>query len=159
MDHLESSNILCPQQHGFREYRSCETQLLEFMEEVSAAMESGTPTDVIIMEFAKAFDPVKHSLLVHKLNHFGIRGNTNSWIANFLHDREQAVVVECQVRCSTTLCPWSMPFSSLHHRPAPQSFFSLPTICRRHHPVPFHCLCPRLNGTTAGHQASGEVGI
>ena len=55
-----------PQQHSFRKYRSCETHLLEFIEEVSAALESGMPTDVIIMDFAEAFDRVNHSLLVHK---------------------------------------------------------------------------------------------
>ena len=57
-------------------------------------MESVASTDVIMIDFAKAFDRVNHSLLVHKLNHYGIRGNTNSWIENFLHDRKQAVVVD-----------------------------------------------------------------
>ncbi|KAK7095258.1 hypothetical protein V1264_006690 [Littorina saxatilis] len=46
------------------------------------------------MDFAKAFDKVNHSLLVHKLHHYGIRNSTNSWIASFLHGRSQAVVVE-----------------------------------------------------------------
>ena len=94
MDHLEDSDILVPQQHGFRKSRSCETQLLEFIEEVSTAMENGTSTDVIIMDFAKAFDKVNHSLLTHKLNHYGIRGSINCWIQNFLSDRKQAVVVD-----------------------------------------------------------------
>ena len=51
---------------------------LNLKEEVSPAMESVASTDVIMMDFAKAFDRVNHSLLVHKLNHYGIRGNTNS---------------------------------------------------------------------------------
>ena len=68
-------------------------QLLEVIKEVTAAMESGTPTDVIIMDFAKALDRVNHSLLVHKPSHYSIQGNVNSWITNFLHDRKQAVVV------------------------------------------------------------------
>jgi len=93
MHHLESNNILSTQQHGFRKHHSCETQLLEFVEEASSAMESGVATDVIIMDFQKAFDRVNHSPLVHKLDHYGIRGRTNSWIANFLSDRKQAVVV------------------------------------------------------------------
>ena len=41
-------------------------------------MVSGIATDIIIMDFAKAFDQVNHSLLVHKLDHYGIRGCTNS---------------------------------------------------------------------------------
>ena len=67
---------------------------LNLKEEVSPAMESVASTDVIMMDFAKAFDRVNHSLLVHKLNHYGIRGNTNSLIETFLHDRKQALVVD-----------------------------------------------------------------
>ena len=51
-------------------------------------------TDVLIMDFAKAFDKVNHSLLLHKLHHYGIRGQTWTWISNFLSDRQQSVVVD-----------------------------------------------------------------
>ena len=94
MHHLETKNILSKEQHGFRKHRSCETQLLEFVEEVSASMESGTTTEAVVLDFAKAFDRVNHSLLCHKLNHYGIRGNVNRFIANFLSGRTQSVVVE-----------------------------------------------------------------
>ena len=83
-----------PMQHGFRRKRSCETQLLEFVDDVSSNMSSGKQTDVLVMDFSKAFDKVSHSLLIHKLNHYGIRGKTNTWIQNFLSDRTQAVVVD-----------------------------------------------------------------
>ena len=52
------------------------------------------------MDFAKAFDKVHHSLLVllHKLHHYGIRGEVSRWIGSFLFNRhltaDQAVVVE-----------------------------------------------------------------
>ena len=46
------------------------------------------------MDFAKAFDKVNHSLLVHKLEHYGIRNTINHWIADFLDGRSQSVVVE-----------------------------------------------------------------
>ncbi|RUS78658.1 hypothetical protein EGW08_013585 [Elysia chlorotica] len=49
--------------------------------------------DMLVMDFAKAFDKVSHSLLVHKLQHYGITGAINKWIKNFLSDRKQAVVV------------------------------------------------------------------
>ena len=128
---------MCPQQHHFRKYRSGETQLLEFAEEVSAAMESGTSTNVIIMDFAKAFDRVNHNFQVHKLKHYGIRGNTNSWIANFLHDWKQAVVVD-GAKSDNTNVKLEVPqgsvlgpcFSSLYQQPASQSFSSFPIVCR-----------------------------
>ena len=64
------------------------------MEELTTNLEGGRQTDIIILDFAKAFDRVNHSLLVHKLQCYGIRGSTITWIANFLSDRCQAVVVD-----------------------------------------------------------------
>jgi ribonuclease P/MRP protein subunit RPP40 len=46
------------------------------------------------MDFSKAFDKVCHSLLLHKLDRYGIRGNTNRWIEAFLNNRTQKVVTE-----------------------------------------------------------------
>ena len=94
MSHADRNNILYPLQHGFRSKRSCETQLLEIVDDVSSNMSSGKQTNVLVMDFSKAFDKVSHSLLIHKLNHYGIRGKTNTWIQNFLSDRTQAVVVD-----------------------------------------------------------------
>ena len=74
MTHLELHGILCHQQHGFRRKRSCETQLLEFADELVNNMAKGKQTDILVMDFANAFDKVNHSLLVHKLHHYGIQG-------------------------------------------------------------------------------------
>jgi hypothetical protein len=46
------------------------------------------------MDFSKAFDKVSHSLLQHKLDHYGIRGKTCEWIKTFLSDRRPSVVIE-----------------------------------------------------------------
>ncbi|KAL8621234.1 hypothetical protein ACOMHN_018535 [Nucella lapillus] len=94
MSHLEHNKILCPQQHGFRKQRSCETQLIELADELISNMASGQRTDILVLDFAKAFDKVNHSLLSHKLHRYGVRGKINKWIANFLAKRRQAVVVE-----------------------------------------------------------------
>ena len=94
MNHLEENNILSPQQHGFRRKRSCETQLLELTEDLNETMEMGKQTDMIVLDFAKAFDKVNHDFLLHKLQHMGITGKINAWIKSFLADRRQAVVVE-----------------------------------------------------------------
>ena len=51
-------------------------------------------TDVAILDFSKAFDTVPHKRLLHKLSHYGITGKINLWIASFLLDRKQCVVVD-----------------------------------------------------------------
>jgi hypothetical protein len=57
-------------------------------------LDDGKETDVLIMDFSKAFDKVNHNLLIHMLKHFGIRGKVNNWIERFLSSRTQAVIVE-----------------------------------------------------------------
>ena len=94
MTHADNHNILYPLQHGFRRGRSCETQLLEFIDDVSLNMENGKQTDILVMDFSKAFDKVSHSLLTNKLHFYGIQGELNVWIQNFLSNRKQAVVLE-----------------------------------------------------------------
>ena len=94
MDHLEKNNILSPRQHGFWRKRSCETQLLEFMEGLTENMEAFKQTDIVIMDFAKAFNKFNDSLLLYKMHYYGVRGQVNRWIWWFLQDWKQAVVVD-----------------------------------------------------------------
>ena len=62
---------------------------------MTSNLDAGYETDIIILDFAKAFDKVNHSLLiVHKLEHYGVTGQINKWIESFLTDRKHAVVVE-----------------------------------------------------------------
>ena len=53
-------------------------------------------TDLIIMDFAKAFDKVPHRRLLHKLYYYGIRGSTHKWISSWLSGRSQQVVLDSQ---------------------------------------------------------------
>ena len=46
------------------------------------------------MDFSKAFDKVSHSLLTHKLQHYGITGKTNNWIKISICERTQRVLIE-----------------------------------------------------------------
>ena len=56
--------------------------------------ESKTQTDVVVLDFSKSFDVVPQQRLLHKLDHYGIRGTTLNWIQNFLTNRTQKVVVD-----------------------------------------------------------------
>ncbi|XP_072043470.1 uncharacterized protein [Amphiura filiformis] len=92
--HLNINNILTDSQHGFRKRRSCDSQLIVTIQDLAKGLEEKTQTDLILLDFAKAFDKVSHRLLVHKANHYGIRGSTLLWIQDFLSGRTQQVVVD-----------------------------------------------------------------
>ena len=96
MKHSNINNILNPFQHGFRRNRSCVTQLLQFTTDIANILAADKQTDVLVMDFSKAFDKVGHGRLLHKLGHYGIRERTQRWIRGFLSGRTQEVVVEGQ---------------------------------------------------------------
>ena len=76
MNHTEVHRILSLQQHGFK-YR-----------------EGPSNQCYCYIYFVKVFDKLKNSLLIHKLDHNGIRRLTNAWIWSFLRGWHQTVVVE-----------------------------------------------------------------
>ena len=64
MKHLKTRGISYCLQHGFREKRSCETQLLEFSHEMLLSMQNGNQKDIIVMDFSKAFDKAAYNSLL-----------------------------------------------------------------------------------------------
>ena len=91
--HFTEQNILFDLQHGFREKRSCETQLIMLVDELAKNMQAKKQTDLILLDFSKAFDKVAHEKLLLKLHFYGIRGNTLNWIKDFLDNRSQSVLL------------------------------------------------------------------
>ena len=42
--------------------------------------QAGAQTDVLIMDFSKAFDKVDHKRLIKKLDIYGVRNKTRHWV-------------------------------------------------------------------------------
>ena len=91
--HLDKHGILSRLQHGFRASFSCETQLLTTVQDLLTIRDDGHQTDMVVLDFSKAFDKVPHGRLLSKLRLYGIQGPTLKWIEAFLGDRTQSVVV------------------------------------------------------------------
>ena len=91
VEHLQNFNLLNDSQHGFMKGKSCLTNLLDYLENVTKFLDQGDPLDVIYLDFAKAFDKVPHKRLVKKLEAHGIGGKISRWIENWLTGRRQRV--------------------------------------------------------------------
>jgi hypothetical protein len=91
--HLLENNLIKDSQHGFVKGRSCATNLLEFLEKATTAVDRGDSFDVVYLDFAKAFDKVPHKRLVKKLRAHGIKGRVLRWVKSWLFCRRQRVVL------------------------------------------------------------------
>ena len=69
------------------------TQLITVFHEWAKVLNIHGQVDVIVLDFAKAFDSIPHERMLLKARHYGIRGKLNEWLRDFLSDRWQRVVI------------------------------------------------------------------
>lgn len=93
MYHLVKNKLISVEQHGFIPRKACVTNLLETVDFATTNLSNKTPTDIVFLDFSKAFDKVSHRRLLTKLHTYGVRGQIYSWIAAFLSNRKQRVVL------------------------------------------------------------------
>ena len=99
---LQDNNFITYAQYGFQNGSSTVTQLnIECHTEWVTSQNNGEVTDVIYLDYAKAFDSVIHSKLLHKLYAYGIRDDLLKWFENFLSSHTQAVTI---MACFLTSC-------------------------------------------------------
>ena len=85
---------LDPRQHGFLIGKSCTTQMVPFIDDLSLALNNKIRSDIIYFDFAKAFDSVSHDLIFYKLKYlYGVDGLMLRFIKSYLQGRQQQVVV------------------------------------------------------------------
>ena len=66
------NKLLSKSQHGFILRINCLGNLLKSLDLITSTLVDGHNVDEILSDFAKAFDPVCHKRLVHKLAAYGL---------------------------------------------------------------------------------------
>ena len=113
-NHLANSNILFELQHRFREKRSCETQLVTLVDEISKNMQMGKQTDLILLDFSKAFDKVAHKKQNYTFIEFGAKHSAGLKLFGFLFSsccfkwsQSDKIAVSSGVQQGSVLDPYS----------------------------------------------------
>ena len=104
-DFLEKSNSLYKLQFGFRKKYSTNHSLLRIIESIRDNLDNKTFSCGVFVDLEKAFDTVNHSILLKKLDYYGIRGLANKWFSSYITDRYQKVTIKgstskyCKITC------------------------------------------------------------
>ena len=122
--HLSKLNIFYELQHGFREKRSCEFQLLMLVDDLFKSVYKKRQTDLILLNFSNAVDKVSHEKLALKLHDYSIRRPALKWVKGFLDNRHQSVIVNgsssfirtytCLIWSTSGVCAGTTSLSNLH---------------------------------------------
>lgn len=106
------SRYFSPSQHGFLKGRCTVSNLALLNNFVTDAMSEGFQVDVVYTDYSKAFDRIRHSILLRKLANIGIRGDLLRWFSSYIHNRSQAVVINNYISSWVTV-PSGVPQGSL----------------------------------------------
>ena len=117
VNHMIRNKLFSTQQFGFIKGRSTVLQLLNVIDSRTKALDRGESTDVVYLDFMKAFNTVPHKRLIGKLESYGIEYHTLRWILAFLFDRVE------QVNVNGINSEWANITSGI---PQGRSYFELP---------------------------------
>ena len=90
-DYFTANSILFNKQFGFRAGHSTEHALLELIDQICDSFNDKNYFLGIFIDLSKAFDTVDHSILLKKIEHYGIKGRCLSWFQSYLSNRKQYI--------------------------------------------------------------------
>lgn len=91
MKYLNKYKIISKFQYGFQEKLSTQDAVAELTSNIYQALDDRKSCLGVFIDLAKAFDSVCHQLLLEKLEHIGMRGNTIKLFKSYLENRKQYV--------------------------------------------------------------------
>ena len=88
---FKENDTFSPRQFGFQVNNSTQHAILNLTDDILTSFEKGQFTLGVFIDLSKAFDTVNHSVLLHKLKLYGIKGKCLNWYKNYLKHRQQCV--------------------------------------------------------------------
>ena len=93
---LDSMNQMYKSQYGFRAKHSCDHAVSEVISEILKNNEKSKYTVGLFLDLSKAFDTLDHSIVLKKMELYGICGVALDWFKSYLKNRS------LRVKCTTT---------------------------------------------------------
>ena len=87
-------SIIYESQYGFRQGHSTVNAISELIENIIEGFDKQESTLAVFLDLSKAFDTIDHSILLKKLEFYGIRGKALDWFVSYLKNRQQFVSLD-----------------------------------------------------------------
>ena len=91
--YLKVNSILSKFQSGFRPLYSTVSALIQMCDDWSDSMDKGKLTGVVFLDIRKAFDSVDHSVLLEKVQCYGVADRKLMWLKSYLNARKQQCLI------------------------------------------------------------------
>ena len=86
---LCENELIYIRQSGFRSKHSTETVLIKIIDDLLFNLNNYRVSGMVLVDYRKAFDMIDHTLLLKKLEMYGISRDSLQWFTSYLKDRRQ----------------------------------------------------------------------
>ncbi|KAL1446894.1 hypothetical protein WDU94_006594 [Cyamophila willieti] len=107
--YLTANDILTHKQYGFRKRIGTEDAILDLTTYLHEQLDKGHKTLAVFLDITKAYDSIKHSILIQQLQKIGLTDNTLHWFQTYLSDRRQTVRLNSECSDSVICNDFSIP--------------------------------------------------
>jgi hypothetical protein len=104
--HLQVNKILIPEQFGLRKGITTQQAIFTLTNFILSALHKRQKADGIFCDLSKAFDCIRHKILIDKLNHYGVCRTNLKWFQSHLAERRQRVDIASSNNQATALSSW-----------------------------------------------------
>ena len=91
--YLTENKILYPKQFGFQTEHATEHAIVQLVDQTLESFEYNKYILGVFIDLSKAFDTVDHSILLQKLELYGVTDRNLSWFKNYLSNRKQFIQI------------------------------------------------------------------
>ena len=98
---LTTEKLLYSKQFDFQTGLSTEHAIVKLVDQIYESFEKDRYTLVIFIDLSKAFDTVDHTILIKKLEMYGIKGINLAWFRSYLTNRIQYISITRDLETDT----------------------------------------------------------
>ena len=91
---IDKYKLLNNRQFGFRKHHNTVHAMINLLDTCLDGLDERLTVGGVFLDISKAFDSVDHSILIRKLENYGIRGIVLDWFKSYLSERELYVSVD-----------------------------------------------------------------
>jgi len=100
--HINSNNVLAQEQYGFRTNSSTKLATYNLINDILTALDNKLIVAGLLCNLTKAFDCLKHDILLGKLKHYGVNDKTGDLKKSYLNERYQREIIKCEYYKNTS---------------------------------------------------------
>ena len=100
---LCENDLIYIRQSGFRSKHSTETALIKIIDDLIFNLDNNCVSGMVLVDYLKAFDMVDHTLLLKKLEVYGLNRDSLQWLTSYLEEIKDAIWLSWETNSQVSL--------------------------------------------------------